>query len=463
MPNDQGATVETTDLDKLQQQIRPNVAIGRPGLKQAGGHLYEEYLPQLSGKRGIKVFKEMSENDAIVGGILFAISAVLSAVDWHVEPDDEDLPEDREAADFVETCMADMSNTWSETVVEALSMLVFGWSFMEVTWKRRDGQKRDRLMSSRHEDGRWGWAGFDIRAQDSLLRWEFDGDARLTGMWQLPPPDFQSRFIPLEKAVLFRLNPKKGSPEGASLLRTAYRSWYFKRRLQELEAIGIERDLAGLPVLYGDPSMFMSGNEEKLESYKRLVRDLKRDEQEGVILPSLRDDQGHLVYELTLLSTGSRRQADTTDIINRYNAEIAMSAMSDFMLLGHSRTGTYALGVTKTDLWATAFGYVLDTIRNEVNERELPRLLALNGMTGRCRLEHGKPGNVDVEKFSKMLVNLGAAGMPLGSQDGEFERFVFDQVGLPAPEGSAAPLRPDPDPPRGTPEMLDDEDAQSAA
>lgn len=33
-------------------------------------------------------------------------------------------------------------------------------------------------------------------------------------------------------------------------MRNAYRSWYFKRRIQEVEGIGIERDLAGLPVMY---------------------------------------------------------------------------------------------------------------------------------------------------------------------------------------------------------------------
>ena len=57
--------------------------------------------------------------------------------------------------------------------------------------------------------------------------------------------------IPMSKALLFRTKSRKNNPEGRSILRNAYRSWYFKRRIQEIEGIGIERDLAGLPVMHG--------------------------------------------------------------------------------------------------------------------------------------------------------------------------------------------------------------------
>ena len=166
--------------------------------------------------------------------------------------------------------------------------------------------------------------------------------------------------------------------------------------------------------------------------WENVVRNLRTDEQNGIVIPSTRDEHGNLLYELTLLSTGARRQSDTNALIQRYNAEIAMAALSDFMLLGHSRVGTFALGVTKTELFATAFSYVLDVIANEINEREIPRVLALNGIKGEAKLVHGKPGNVDLERFSKMVETLVKAGMPVASVDGRRERFIFEQLGLPA-------------------------------
>ena len=47
--------------------------IGRIGQRRYGGIVYEEFLHELRGKKGIEVYREMSENDDVVGAILFAI------------------------------------------------------------------------------------------------------------------------------------------------------------------------------------------------------------------------------------------------------------------------------------------------------------------------------------------------------------------------------------------------------
>ena len=54
--------------------------IGRVGQRRYGGNFYEEFLPRLRGKQGIQTYYEMSENDDVVGAILFAIG-MLSLVD----------------------------------------------------------------------------------------------------------------------------------------------------------------------------------------------------------------------------------------------------------------------------------------------------------------------------------------------------------------------------------------------
>ena len=41
--------------------------IGRVGQRRYGGMIYEEFLPELRGHRGIAAYTEMSENDDIVG------------------------------------------------------------------------------------------------------------------------------------------------------------------------------------------------------------------------------------------------------------------------------------------------------------------------------------------------------------------------------------------------------------
>ena len=163
---------------------------GRIGQKRWEGQFYEEFLPELSGMRGIKVFKEMKENDDTVGAILFAIKMMIRQVEWHVEPGG-DSAKDKEAAEFVESCMDDMQATWTDTISEILSFLPYGWSFHEIVYKRRMGKTKNRRSSSKYSDGLIGWQKLPPRAQDTLYRWEYDDSdnsdwndtATASGLW----------------------------------------------------------------------------------------------------------------------------------------------------------------------------------------------------------------------------------------------------------------------------------------
>ena len=88
-----------------------NKEIGRIGQRRYGGVIYEEFLHELRGKRGIEAYREMSENDDVVGAILFAIEMLVRQTDWNVEPGG-DSQADIDAAEFVESCMNDMQSTW---------------------------------------------------------------------------------------------------------------------------------------------------------------------------------------------------------------------------------------------------------------------------------------------------------------------------------------------------------------
>lgn len=284
--------------------------IGRIGQRRYGGIIYEEFLHELRGRRGIEAYREMSENDDVVGAILFAIEMLVKQCDWTVEPAGG-TAKDREAAEFVESCMDDMQDTWIDTISEILSFLTYGWSYHEIVYKRRMGHTRNPRTKSKYNDGLIGWRKLPIRAQETLYQWEYDNEDNLLGMTQQPPPDYGMFTIPVEKALLFRTKSRKNNPEGRSILRNAYRSWYFKRRIQEIEGIGIERDLAGLPVIYGPENLDLCNKEDPnaaniLSGLEGTVRNIRRDEMEGVVLPS--------GFKLELLSTGGARQFDTNAI-----------------------------------------------------------------------------------------------------------------------------------------------------
>jgi len=356
--------------------------IGSSGLNTAGGTVREEFLPELQGRLGIKNYKEMRDNDPIIGAILFAVEMLIRQANWHLDPfkdaeAKEPTPQDKEIAEFVDSCREDMSSTWQDVLTEVLTMLPFGWAYLEIVYKKRDGFNAKPGQASRFSDGRIGWRKMPLRPQDTFEKWEFDDSGGIKGLWQRRSSK-PSVFIPVEKALLFRTLTAKNNPEGRSILRNSYRPWYFKKRIEEIEGVGIERDLAGLPTLQppenvdiwdaNDPTMAALRTEAET-----VIRNIRRDEQEGVLLP--------FGWELTLLSTGGRRNFDTSQIIDRYNNNIAMSVLADFIVLGHNnRYGSFALAGSKTHMFGMAIGGWLEAIKAVFNRYAIPRLLAINGL-----------------------------------------------------------------------------------
>lgn len=421
--------------DNLENNKNLYIEYGNTGLERFGGTIYEEFLPELKGPRGIKIYKEMSSNDATIGAILFATQMLIRQVAWRVETNGN-TKEDEENADFLRGCMDDMSMTWSDTISEILSMLTFGWSYHEIVYKRRLGPNKDSSRNSRFNDGKIGWRKIPIRSQDSLYEWVFDQNGGLQGMVQMAPPSYKLVTIPIEKSLHFRTLSQKNNPEGRSVLRNAYRSWYFKKNIEVIEGIGIERDLAGLPIVYVPPELLSptATTEEKavLTELKKIVTSVKRNEQEGVIMPLLYDDKGNKMYDFALLSSGGRRQFDINATIQRYDQRIAMTILADFILLGHENVGSYSLSSNKTNLFAVALGAWLDSIAEVFNRYAVPRLFELNAIkTDQLpQIVHGDVESVDLKELGEYISKLSGAGMELFPNN-ELENHLLKVANLP--------------------------------
>lgn len=419
--------------------------IGRIGQRRMGGVFFEEFLPELIGKKGIETYKEMSENDDIIGSILFTIEMLIRGCSWDVQAGGE-TDADEEAANFVWQCMNDMSDTWVDTISEILSMLTYGWSAHEIVYKRRLGRKKDARMNSKYDDGLIGWQKLPIRAQETLYKWEYDDDDNLIGLSQQPPPNYGVITIPVEKLLIFRTKSRKGNPEGRSILRTAYRSWYFKKRIQEIEGIGIERDLAGLPVMTGptDCDIWNTDDSDMVKmrtEAERYVKNIRSDSVQGVVMPD--------GWKLELLTSGGKRNFDTNAIIERYDTRMAMTVLADFIMLGHQSTGTYNLGTDKSQMFAVAVGAYLDIIAEVFNNKGIPDLIDMNGdhfknISDYPKLIHGEIENRNLSELADFMQKLTGAG--LISPDDQLEAYLRDAAKLPEmPEdnggGKASPSK----------------------
>ncbi|MFI3254443.1 MAG: hypothetical protein R3Y63_08940 [Eubacteriales bacterium] len=399
---------------------------GNQGLNRWGGVIDEEFLRELRGAKGIATYREMADNDDMIGASLYAIEMLIRQVKWDVEAGGTE-DKDEECREFVLSCMEDLDMPWTDFISEALSFLTYGWSWHEIVYKRRSPNSKHG--KSKFSDHLIGWKKLPLRSQSTLHHWEFDEtNDDLLGMWQSAPPYYKQVFIPKEKSLHFRTKSQKGNPEGRSILRNAYRSWFFKKRLQELEGIGIERDLAGLPVLITPEGLdlFAPENAGQKAVADRIVRTIKRDENEGLVLP--------YGWDLKLLSSGGSRQNDTNQVIERYDTKIASTMLTDFVQLGHEGVGSYALSSDKTALFSTALGSFMDMICQVMNTQAIPKLIDLNkeafhNITDYPKLIHGDIETRNLEELGSFLKN--AVGTGTITPDNALEEYLRREAGLP--------------------------------
>lgn len=433
--------VSTWDEDSIGEEVPkswpPMAELGVTGVKRVAGYVDEEFLPALRGRKAVKVYREMSTNDSMVGSLLFAIDKLCREVEWKVLPADQGEG-NVQAQEFLESCMEDMSHSWDDFIGEVLSMLVYGWSWHEVVFKRRMGPwEKDPSKRSKYDDGLIGIRKMPIRAQETMLRWSFDEDGGVKAMVQMAPPRYQTTVIPIAKSLLFRTSIAKGNPEGVSLLRTSYRSWYFKKRLEEFEAIGVERDLAGMPV-GRVPAEFLTAQPgtpqaKTVDAFKKMVRGVRRDENEGLVLPVQFDrDTKQPLFDFELMSSSGSRQFDTNSIIQRYEQRILMSVLADFILVGHESTGSYSLHTDKTGIFRAGLNALVKAIADTLNRHLVPKLFAVNGWK-LDELPKFEPTNVDppdIQQLAGFISATSGAGMQW-FPDPELEKYIREIARLP--------------------------------
>lgn len=429
--------MEPTEINKKIAVSFAETGIG--GYDFCGDFAYTDFLPQLQWPKAGKVYEEMSKNDPTIGAVLFMAKQLVRRAEWRVVPGGSS-PRDKEAADFVASCMNDMEHSWNEFIGEALTMMPYGWSFHEVVYKMRKGKTNNKVSHSRYSDGKIGWRKFACRSQRTCYGWEIDQEnGEILAFKQQAAPDYRMRIIPIDKAIHFKTENDYGSPYGRSMLRNTYRPWFFKKRIEEIEGIGIERDLAGLPVLTppegidlwdsDDPEMIKLKN-----ASETLVKSIRRDQSEGVAKP--------FGWTLELLSTGSRRQFDTNEILNRYDQRIAITMLADIVMLGADKVGSFALADVKKSLLSAALETLMDCMSDAINRQEVPRLMDINGfqdLEEYPKIMHDEVETPSIEQLAGLLKAMTDSGMDV--KDPQLEEFVRKIASLPCSDPEVLELK----------------------
>lgn len=420
---------------------------------QSGFVLNIDDIPgELTGWSGRRIFSKMSRNSTIAA-TLFVINMLLSRVTWTTVSSDPNDKEAVEIAEFFESLRGDMDHSWDHFMVNVATCIQYGWSAFEIVYKRRLRKVKRGELTSNYDDGKIGIKKLGFRPQLTLERWKVDpntGD--FLGMVQNATGAAGSGYtgmveIPVDRLLIFNSAQNGDSPEGRSCLVGAYEDWMYLKSINRSESYGIERELSGLPVMYVPAKLIEDASGENadpaavdaLRTYERIVRDVRLNQQAGVILPSdtFRSDDGAIStvpqYQLSLLSNQGQRQIDVHKAAERKQGNIARVIIADFLLMGTmSKTGSYSLGQTRYDLFANALDAWNESWADVLNRKIIPRIAYLNGMNmdklPSYKAESVKP--MDITQLVDTLMNYTYAGgtiLPNASVDAA----ILSKLGMP--------------------------------
>tara|TARA_B110000037_G_scaffold147580_1_gene166704 strand:- start:81 stop:1454 length:1374 start_codon:yes stop_codon:yes gene_type:complete len=404
-------------------QSKATQTLGVSGQNVRNGQIRsDEFIPELRGKAAIRKYREMRDNDSTIGAVMYAAEQVLRDVKLKVEPAN-DTPAAKAEAEFVESVLDDMEHSLDDHIAEALSSLSYGFAWFEVVYKRRVGPtQRSYKKYSKHTDGRMGVRKIVCRAPWTVSRFDVDTKTgEVLGLYQDTGYALSQHYIPANKSLYYRTTSINGDPSGRSILRNAYTSYQYLNNLQSIEAIAVERELAGIPVaripseyLSGDATAAQSGFVANLEG---ILRDVKFNEQGYIITPSdtYPDKDGSptniRLVDVELMSSSGTRNLSIDPIVRRYQHDIARSVLSEFLMLGGGNNGSYALSKSKTDLFLRALESYIQAIVDVLNKQLVERLWQLNGLNYDLMpcIKAGDVAPHDLREISGFLRNLNGA------------------------------------------------------
>lgn len=395
-----------------------------------------EYNSELQGLKGLHKYDQMRRSDGTVRATLRTVKTPVLAARWFIEAA-SDSKRDQNAADFVWDCLTKhMSISWSQVLVEALLCADFGYYMFEKVWEERviDGKKR------------MIWKKLAPRHPMDVAEWVYDAHGGPKGAWmyvmenasvsgghvQQPNvmPDASQyiggnpynvvgtgnrqgqKYIPIDKLLVFTFDREAGNIEGISVLRSAYKHWYYIEQLYKIDAIQKERHGIGVPVI----KLPVGFTKEDLAVAHSLGRNLRTNERAHIVLPPM--------WEISFAKLEGS-PVDAMKSIEHHKGQIRENILANF--LGNDKP-------TKEEdlsMFLKATRFIADVVCDTFNQYAIPQLMEYNfDRVGVPTLKARRIGEqADWRTLSFAIRNLIGAGVI--RPDDRLEEYIREEMDLP--------------------------------
>lgn len=322
---------------------------------------FPTYNPsQLVTKRGLHVFDAMRMDDQVKAAMQFKKLAVL-APGWEIQGPEEE-GDDWIVKRFVEDQLERMPGTLTQSLLEIMSALDYGYSITEKVFEIvPDGEFANLVGLKKLQT-------VSPHGVELVIN-EFGELERVT---QESLTKSGSVDLPKDKLVVWSHQKEFGNWYGRSDLEAAYRAWWAKNNVYKWLQMFLER--------FGIPPLFFTYNADKyieseIEELKTLIKGIQAATM-GVI-PMRGEDS------LDLLTPENRQQvaAAFEPAINMYNNDISRSLLMPGLLgmTSDASEGSFARSKVHFDAFMLVIDYLgQDLEETVVNEQIIRPLVDIN-------------------------------------------------------------------------------------
>jgi len=376
----------------------------------------EEYNPELRGWQGLKKYDEMRRSDAMVRASLRIAKTPVLAARWFVEPASTSK-RDKKIAEYInKNLMEWMSISFTQVLIEALLCLDFGYYMFEKVFDYHpDGS------------GKIIWKKLAPRHPIDVLKWEYDSHGGPAAAWFYDAGNAEGIRIPISKLLVFTFDREAGNVEGISVLRSAYKHWYFKENLYKIDAIQKERHGIGIPIIKLPPGF--SSLDKTIAN--DLGSNLRTNERAHVVLPPM--------WEIEFAELRGQ-PTSAIESIRHHNEQISINVLASFVnnISGSSSEHTQ-------EMFYKATRFVAENIRDIFNKHAIPELVNYNwaNVTEYPELKVRRIGDsTDWRALSFAMRNFIGAGVL--TVDADLEKYVRDEMDLPQADPSTVRVQETP-------------------
>lgn len=368
----------------------------------------EERVSELRDRSGLRKYYDMKRADGTVRGALRVLKTPILSARWFIEAhtnrpiNEEPTKLDQNIADFVQKNLFENLNVpWSRVVEDALLMCEYGYMVMEKVFEEKEGKIWLKKLAPRHP--------LDVR------EWQYDANGGPAAVVMEPTEsnNFHDGIqIPIEKLVVFVLEQEGGDMRGISVLRSAYKHYYYKDTLYKIDAIQKERHGIGVPII----KLPMGFTDEDRRLADELGRNLRTNERAHITIPQN--------WEV-LFAKLEGQPVDCLLSINHHDKKIMSNILAPFLDDSDAKADSM-------DMFLKSTRYIANTIADTMSKFVIQQLVDFNFQRGAYPNLHARRIGEweDMRTMSFTLRNLVGAG--LVTPDEKLEGQLRHELDMPA-------------------------------